>query len=93
MNMILVFGDRSNEWKKDDPAYNRAFVEAQMKYAKDIFDTKGWLYLRQLHDMLGLDAHHIASVMGWDFVDSFEFSIEEPDENGFIRIHHNARAI
>lgn len=93
MDMIFVFNSNCNEWD-ENMKYNATFARAQMSRLADIVKNRHWLYLRELFDAFGADATHISPIMGWNGEEAFlEYSIDPPDENGSIMIHHNAKAI
>lgn len=93
MDMVILFDNRSINWDENTD-FNTLYVKAQMQNMADILKERHWLYLREVFHMLGLDALNISPIMGWNGENAvLEYSIDEPDENGFIKIHHNAKAI
>lgn len=58
------YSDKENsgiEW-----AYNHDFISNMMKTAEMILRSKGYLYLRDLYEKLGINALAVSPILGWD---------------------------
>lgn len=51
-------------WEKDD-CYNLNFLKAQQAAANHILTAKGYLFLNDVYEMLGLDKTEAGNVVGW----------------------------
>lgn len=58
------FDDGCVGWTKD-PEYNLAFLEAQQKYANNMLQTRGHIFLNEIYDLLGIPRTKAGAVMGW----------------------------
>jgi hypothetical protein len=74
-----------------DPRFyenNAAFLHAQQSYANDRLQAQGYLFLNDVHDMLGFDRIGNGQLVGWlkDKGDNFvDFNITKvEDENAFL---------
>lgn len=71
----MFFDSSSDQWVKNDPTGNRYFLQCQQNRANDILQTKGYLFLNEVYEMLGLPATDVGAVVGWlkgygdDYVD------------------------
>lgn len=70
-----------SEW-----CYNSEFVKNMMMTNELILKDRGWLYLREIYDRLGIESIPISPILGWDAYQNpkFEYKIvEHRDENSF----------
>lgn len=58
------FDDGCTGWTKD-PEYNLTFLKNQQRYANDLLQTRGHLYLNEVYDMLGIPRTKAGQVVGW----------------------------
>jgi hypothetical protein len=60
-----VFGQGDAEAWQPDLSVNRLFVEAQQRYAQEIVNRRGYLYLSEVYEALGFPETGISRVVGW----------------------------
>lgn len=58
------FDEYSKEWQKD-PEYNLMFLRSQERYANDMLKAKGYLFLNQVYESLGLEPTKAGQIIGW----------------------------
>lgn len=58
------FDEFSNLWEKD-PEYNLMFLRRQQQYANDKLIARGYLFLNEVYEMLGLEPSRAGQVVGW----------------------------
>lgn len=58
------FDESSREWEKD-AEYNKAFLLRQQEYADDKLKARGYLFLNEVYEMLGLDISRAGQTVGW----------------------------
>lgn len=58
------FDETCRGWRKD-AEYNLMFLKDQERYANDLLQTRGHLYLNEVYDMLGIDRTRAGQVVGW----------------------------
>lgn len=58
------FDEYSPMWSDVDE-YNRMFLEGQQSYANDILVSRGYLFLNDVYDMLGIPRTKAGNVVGW----------------------------
>lgn len=58
------FDSNSKQWDKD-PEMNWMFLNAQQNYFTDILKTKGYLFLNEVYEDLGLPATSEGQLLGW----------------------------
>lgn len=59
-----VFDAQSCYWEKT-PEYNLLFLRAQENYANDLLNSRGYLFLNEVYDMLGFEKTKSGQVVGW----------------------------
>lgn len=59
-----IFDDKSFCWHKDNE-YNRIFLQAQQNYANDKLNARGYIFLNEVYDSLGLERSREGQVVGW----------------------------
>lgn len=62
----VVFDDRSFGWTKDKET-NLMFIRCQENYCNDCLKTRGWLFLRDIYEMLGIQVTKESCLVGWIF--------------------------
>lgn len=60
------FDDGCTGWTKD-PEFNLMFLKDQQRYANDLLKSKGYLFLNEVYDMLGIPRSKAGQVVGWVF--------------------------
>ena len=58
------FDDGCTGWEKNSE-YNLMFLNAQQNYANDLLKAKGYLFLNEVYDMLGIPKTKAGQVVGW----------------------------
>ena len=58
------YDDGCNGWTKD-PEYNLMVLRHQQNYANELLRTKGYLFLNDVYEMLGLSRTKAGQVVGW----------------------------
>lgn len=58
------FDASSNQWSKT-PEYNFVFLRAQQNFANDLLRSRGYIFLNEVYDMLGLERSYQGQVVGW----------------------------
>lgn len=91
-----LFGDHSPNWSKQ-PEYNQIFLQAQQAYANDRLRSRGYLFLNEVHEMLGLPATKAGQIVGWVWAgdgDNFvDFGIFEDDYSGMRFVTGQERSV
>jgi len=58
------FDDGCTGWTKN-PEYNLMFLKDQQRYANDLLQSKGHLFLNEVYDMLGIPRTQAGQIVGW----------------------------
>lgn len=58
------FEESSDQWHKDSE-YNLMFLRKQQDYANDVLRTKGYIFLNDVYNMLGIPKTKAGQVVGW----------------------------
>lgn len=58
------FDDGCTGWTKD-PEYNLMFLKDQQRYANDLLQTRGHVFLNEIYDMLGIPRTTAGGYVGW----------------------------
>ncbi len=58
------FDESCSGWERT-PDYNISFLKAQQQYANDLLRAKGYLFLNDVHDMLGIEKTKAGQIVGW----------------------------
>lgn len=58
------FDDGSPAWTRD-PECNLLFLKMQQDYATNLLRTKGYLFLNDVYDMLGIPRSKAGQIVGW----------------------------
>ena len=59
------FFDEGNMNYQKDQGFNRIFLNAQQNYANDFLRHRGYIFLNDVYDMLGMDRTPEGAVVGW----------------------------
>lgn len=60
----ITFDDGCTGWSKDKDA-NLLFLKVQENYANEFLRSKGWLFLRDVYQMLGKPITKESCIAGW----------------------------
>lgn len=89
------FDETSVEWTKD-PEYNLAFLNRQQKYANDLLESHGYLFLNDVYKMLGLKPTRAGQRVGWlkkgngdGYVDFGIYNIKYAPARDFVNGYEN----
>lgn len=87
------FDETATGWHRD-PEYNRTFLQHQQRVATDRLRAKGYLFLNDVYEMLGMSITKAGQVVGWiydeknpvgdNFVDFGIFDINKPKNRDFV---------
>lgn len=69
------FDDGCKGWEKN-AEYNLMFLRATQNYANDLLRSRGYLFLNDVYDMLGIDRTKAGQIVGW------VYDPDNPDHNG-----------
>ena len=88
-----IFDDGNIGWEKD-AEHNLAFLKMQQNYANHILQTRGYLFLNEVYEMLGFNKSKAGQVVGWyydeknptgdNFVDFGIYRDESPAVRAFV---------
>lgn len=59
-----IFEAGSPNWQKD-AELNRLFIQCQQKFANDLLQARGHIFLNEVYDMIGIDRSSAGAVVGW----------------------------
>lgn len=87
------FDEYCEGWTKD-PEYNLMFLKLQQSQANKILQTRGYLYLNEVYEMLGMDKTKAGHVVGWiydeknpvgdNFVDFGIYDLYDEKKRAFV---------
>lgn len=80
------YDDSSAAWTKDEE-FNRVFIMHQERYLSDVLSVKGYLYLNEVYDCLGMARSKAGQLVGWIYEEgkSVKISIlERKDDNSLL---------
>lgn len=87
------FDDGCIGWSKD-PELNLTFLKQQQNYANDKLKRKGYLFLNDVYEMLGIQPTKAGQIVGWiydeknpvgdNFVDFGIYDINRPKNRDFV---------
>ncbi len=86
------FDEYSVQWQKDNQ-YNMMFLRTQQNYANNLLQARGYVFLNEVYDMLGLKQTPAGQLVGWvegkgdPFVD---FGITRESGADFINGHEKS---
>lgn len=72
------FFDSSNPNWEENPEYNLMFLKTQENYANDKLRAKGYLFLNEVYEMLGLEPTKAGQIVGW------VYNPENPSGDNFV---------
>lgn len=91
----IVFDDSCKYWTKDRNA-NIMFLKMQEYYCNELLRTRGWLFLRDVYEKLGICITKESCLVGWIYEehnkigDNFvNFIYDENDESSGIVVDFN----
>lgn len=58
------FDQMSSSWSKE-PEYNLIFLKCQQNYANDLLKSRGYVFLNDVYDMVGIPRSQAGTVVGW----------------------------
>lgn len=90
----VFFDECCRNWDKD-PEYNKMFLLRQQAHATDRLRAKGYLYLNDVYEMIGVDKTEIGTRVGWvydesadpvgdNYVDFHIFELHNPEKRAFV---------
>lgn len=89
------FDESSREWDPD-PFMGRAFLRAQCAIANQILQSRGYIFLNEVYDMLGYEQTQMGAIVGWikdgdgdGYVDFGIFDEERDDVRRFVNGKEN----
>ena len=59
------FFNKANRNWSTDPEINLMFLKCQERYATEVLKSKGYLFLNDVYDMLGIPRSKIGQCVGW----------------------------
>lgn len=90
------FDESCAGWSKS-PEHNLAFVKQQQNWANELLQSRGYLFLNEVYDMLGIDRTQAGQIMGWvydendkysdNFVDFGIYNIDSERARAFVNGH------
>lgn len=97
----------SDEWTTSD-SYNHTFLICQQNAANDLLrsrmrpDRRGWVFLNEVYDLLGLDPDPTGAICGWltplegeepEGDSTIDFGIIEGSDDGSILLDFNCQGV
>lgn len=87
------FDDGCTGWTKD-PEFNLMFLKDQQRYANDLLKTRGYLFLNEVYNLLGIPLSKAGQIVGWvydeknpvgdNFVDFGIYDYHRTNANDFV---------
>lgn len=87
------FDDGCKGWEKD-AEMNLAFLRAQQRYANDLLVSRGYVFLNEVYNMLGIPITKAGQVVGWvydpenpdvqNWVDFGIYNVNRPKNRDFV---------
>lgn len=74
---MIFSADTSKAWEKDHD-YNMMCLRAEQQYATDRLRARGYLYLNEVFERLGIDGTKMGQIVGW------VYDPENPDYDNFV---------
>lgn len=69
----IIYDDGCTGWTKD-AEFNKMFLIKQQNYANELLQTRGYLFLNEVYDMLGVPRTKSGQIMGWIYDEKDEDS-------------------
>jgi hypothetical protein len=90
------FDEMSHNWKPE-PEYNRFFLRCQQEWATQRLHARGFLFLNEVYEALGLPWEQCGQMVGWklgqansdDFVDFGMYEIGDECKRAFVNGHEH----
>ena len=94
------FDPLSPRWSKV-PEYNLMFLRSQEKYANDLLNIRGHVFLNEVYDMLGIPRTQPGTVVGWvkntderdgsdGYIDFGLYDLDDPNKRAFVNGYNDA---
>lgn len=87
------FDDGCKGWEKD-AEMNLMFLRAQQNYANDLLRSRGYVFLNDVYDMLGIERTKAGQIVGWvydpertdidNYIDFGIYDIHKPKARDFV---------
>ena len=65
-NYARFFDESCHAWSNDSEL-NLAFLKTQEKYANELLRARGYLFLNEVYDMLGIPRSKAGQIVGWRY--------------------------
>lgn len=89
------FDDQNDNWS-ETPGDNLYFLKCQEKIANDILQSRGYIFLNEVYDLLGIGWAPEGQIVGWrygggydDYVDFGIYELHDPDKRNFVNGEEN----
>lgn len=92
------FDESCYEWDKN-PEYNLMFLRGQQNYANDLLKSRGYLFLNEVYNMLGIPPTKAGQVIGWvydhknvkenSYVDFGIYNVKREKNRDFVNGYEN----
>lgn len=88
----------SSAWKNNAQS-NRFFIQCQQRWANDLLQSKGHVFLNDVHKMLGLEETSAGQIVGWvlgngdNYIDFGIFDRQDSDERVFEFMFGNEKSV
>jgi len=85
-----LFDEANSTQYRRDPKLNLFFVTSQQNYANDLLKARGYLFLNEVYNMLGMDWTPAGQIVGWiwgseEEKDTFvDFGLGRTDNQAFV---------
>ena len=87
------FDESSAKWEKD-AEYNLMFLKQQQTYANDLLKSKGYLFLNEVYDLLGMPYTKEGQLVGWIYNEEntigdnyVDFGIFNDNNRDFVNVY------
>lgn len=60
------FDEYCPNWEKDSE-YNLMFLQAQQQYANDLLKSRGFIFLNEVYDLIGIPRTKAGQIVGWAY--------------------------
>jgi len=82
-----IFDEYNPNWK-NNAEYNKTFLRAKQNYCNDMLQARGYIFLNEVYEELGMDHSKAGQFVGWiisDEGDNFvDFGIFGPEQTAFV---------
>jgi len=78
------FDTNTSEYWIDDPDYNMMLLKAQQSLANNQLNTRGYVFLNDVYDMLGIDRSLPGQIVGWMRDETREKADDDCKGDGYI---------